>query len=639
MACAEAYIVSGAGTEACNGTYNHTGENGGKYAYEIVGGGKWIWWSGAFWYLSNELGAGTQWYYRGGECPDGEDWGLVNGEAPAPTVTEGPETALRTAYTRDNTDGWPELDISADITKQHQASYAVATKSWLSVQRQASYAVAAGVAEDTELPVVTIISPEEEEEVGGQVLVKFTVTDNVGVVSVRLYIDGNLQYEDDGHLAPDYEWYWDTIGWGNGNHTIKVIALDAAENEGSDEVNIVLNNTLANATRYLFTLQLPTNAPNPTKWRLSGEHGLELAIITLNPDDLPSDPQYCYNVTLGVHVPGDSVDFSEYQTIRRDESHGFAVSGASLRWGMKAMPQLLWAHWENTDYTRITRIVALPGGDLALLTEPAGLLLLSNGVMSVWEELSATSVADACYCDGKVIVAADDRLIAKDIHTGELTFDVVIPGIDAVDALVASDSSIYAATHGTEEDELYSFSYPALTKLATLPARAQTLAVMGSIVGIGGQNGIIYRYQNGEVVITYDTGQTRVNRLFADGEISWALTGAAMKLYRSTPSWQQDAGFGESGDLRGIAVYRAALFLGGDTNNLWRLYEGDWAAWAQLAGVAAIYDLYADDDSLFMATQHSNGARLYRVQIAEPGTVTCGPQPPDFLAKILRYAD
>jgi len=87
--------VSGAGTAACNGDYPENGTNGGKPAYEKVGGGMWIYWPTApalgYWLIGSSKDAplGARYYKDGvGATPDEGEWELANaGAEPAPTVT------------------------------------------------------------------------------------------------------------------------------------------------------------------------------------------------------------------------------------------------------------------------------------------------------------------------------------------------------------------------------------------------------------------------------------------------------------------------------------------------------------------------------------------------------------------------
>ena len=65
--------------------------------------------------------------------------------------------------------------------------------------------------------------------------------------------------------------------------------------------------------------------------------------------------------------------------------------------------------------------------------------------------------------------------------------------------------------------------------------------------------------------------------------------------------------------------------------------EGGWAQWLLLDGVTQINDLLVDaDDRLWVAAQHTDGARIYRMEIGEATTgFESGPDVPDFLGKVV----
>ena len=79
------------------------------------------------------------------------------------------------------------------------------------------------------------------------------------------------------------------------------------------------------------------------------------------------------------------------------------------------------------------------------------------------------------------------------------------------------------------------------------------------------------------------------------------------------------------------------MYLVGGDNRVWRYSAEAWADWTDLEGVTALWDAYSDGTALYLAAEHSSGARLYRLEIAEPGGFTCGPNPPDCVLAALRH--
>lgn len=530
-------------------------------------------------------------------------------------------------------------------------------------------ATAAG---DTTDPVVVILTPVEDAELTGETEITWAATDDVGVVECRVLVDGNTQETLDPGLA--YAYTWDPSGWSNGEHTIRVEADDAAGNTGYDEVTITVNRSLAAGTGYLFTVALPTLADNPDQWRLSAQVQAALGIFVPGPLTLPADPAERYNVQVGL-APADTdlsfpaVAWPSFHTITPERSFAWpADCASSFILGLRAQPQVVWSYWEDADYTSVSRIIPLPSGDLALLASPAALLKLTvsaaSPALSVWESILTPpepgggdvisftalwretvagstvavtpTITDGCYFDGKVLLAAGSYLVAKDIDTDDLSLCLSLPGVE-IDAVAAGTSVAFVATWDGVTASLYSFTWASTRKLCDLASRAACLTALGNTVLVGDQDGQV-RFWSGTALTTlYDTAQTTVNRLVWDGEVTWALTGAAGSLYRSSPSWQLDNSFALT-QLYGAAAYGDDLYLGGNGGALWRLSAGAWASWTTLTGVTAIHDLYATDDALYVAASHSSGARLYRLEIAEPGGFTCGVEPPDLALPVLRYA-
>jgi len=91
-------------------------------------------------------------------------------------------------------------------------------------------AAQASIVPDTTPPTVKIISPTAGTSVSGTVQVTGTATDNVGVVSVQLWIDGTLNST---CTSLTFSCSWNTAAEAAGTHTIKVEATDTAGNVGS----------------------------------------------------------------------------------------------------------------------------------------------------------------------------------------------------------------------------------------------------------------------------------------------------------------------------------------------------------------------------------------------------------------------
>ena len=111
---------------------------------------------------------------------------------------------------------------------------------------------------DTDPPTVSISAPLANSTVSGSVIVKVTATDNVGVSSVQLTVDGYLLSGAD-TTAP-YSFALDTTTMSNGSHTIMAIAHDAEGNTGaSQDVTVVVNNPPPDTTAPTVSITSPVS--------------------------------------------------------------------------------------------------------------------------------------------------------------------------------------------------------------------------------------------------------------------------------------------------------------------------------------------------------------------------------------------
>jgi hypothetical protein len=96
-------------------------------------------------------------------------------------------------------------------------------------------------AQDTVAPVVSISDPSGGAKVSGNIPIKATATDNIGVVGATLAVDGS----DISTLsAPPFDWSLDSLKYVNGDHSLEVRARDAAGNEGKASVSVTIENSV-----------------------------------------------------------------------------------------------------------------------------------------------------------------------------------------------------------------------------------------------------------------------------------------------------------------------------------------------------------------------------------------------------------
>jgi hypothetical protein len=94
---------------------------------------------------------------------------------------------------------------------------------------------------DSVAPTATITSPAFDATVSGMVTVTVDASDNVGVIGVKLEINGAIVAED---TTASYAFPWDTTTVANGPHLLRAIARDAAGNiTASSFVRVTVSNS------------------------------------------------------------------------------------------------------------------------------------------------------------------------------------------------------------------------------------------------------------------------------------------------------------------------------------------------------------------------------------------------------------
>ena len=97
-----------------------------------------------------------------------------------------------------------------------------------------------GTGTDAIPPTTQITTPANGATVSGNVTITATASDNVGVTSIQIYVDGALKAT--GTSSP-FSYTWNSATVGNGTHTIYSQASDAAGNVGtSTTVTVTANN-------------------------------------------------------------------------------------------------------------------------------------------------------------------------------------------------------------------------------------------------------------------------------------------------------------------------------------------------------------------------------------------------------------
>jgi hypothetical protein len=94
---------------------------------------------------------------------------------------------------------------------------------------------------DATPPTVTITSPQNGATVSETITVSVNATDNVGVSSVNLSIDGASIANS---TSPPYNFSWNTSALADGTHTLTAKAIDGAGNTRTASITVAKNTTI-----------------------------------------------------------------------------------------------------------------------------------------------------------------------------------------------------------------------------------------------------------------------------------------------------------------------------------------------------------------------------------------------------------
>ena len=168
-------------------------------------------------------------------------------EASNSQVEYGPTTSYGSNTTLDTTDVTAHSvnisGLTANTTYQYRVKSRDAANN-LATSANGTFTTQAP-AGDTTAPTVTMSAPAANATVSGTVAVSATASDNVAVVGVQFYLDGNVLGSED--TAAPYSVNWNTTLIANGTHRVRAIARDAAGNTRTTaDTTVTVNNVSYN---------------------------------------------------------------------------------------------------------------------------------------------------------------------------------------------------------------------------------------------------------------------------------------------------------------------------------------------------------------------------------------------------------
>jgi hypothetical protein len=96
-----------------------------------------------------------------------------------------------------------------------------------------------GLASEADLPpTITLTSPSTGTVLMGNVTVKSTATDDVGVARVRFLVDG---VPVEAKTQAPFEFVWASNAWGTGIHVLKVVAEDTVKNSATAQTQVIVD--------------------------------------------------------------------------------------------------------------------------------------------------------------------------------------------------------------------------------------------------------------------------------------------------------------------------------------------------------------------------------------------------------------
>ncbi len=116
---------------------------------------------------------------------------------------------------------------------------------------------AGNMATDTIAPTVSFVSPSAGGSVSGNAGITVSASDNVGVSSVVLKIDGVDQAVD---VVAPYTFVWNTVAASNGTHNLTAVGTDAAGNTTAISIPVTVNNSIDLSAPTVTVLSPVTNS-------------------------------------------------------------------------------------------------------------------------------------------------------------------------------------------------------------------------------------------------------------------------------------------------------------------------------------------------------------------------------------------
>lgn len=160
------------------------------------------------------------------------------------------------------TDTTAPYSTAWNSTSVSNGAYTVQATAVDTIGQTASDSLSINVNNVTDMPpTVSITSPAAGSSVSGTVSIAATATDDLGVASVKFYIDGTLVSTD---TTSPYSHSWNTTTATNGSHSLRTVAQDSAGHSTTQTIAVTVGNPVGFLSSYSsMTLAGSFNGWNP----------------------------------------------------------------------------------------------------------------------------------------------------------------------------------------------------------------------------------------------------------------------------------------------------------------------------------------------------------------------------------------
>ena len=472
-----------------------------------------------------------------------------------------------------------------------------------------------------EVPTVEITAPLDAGVVSDTQVVVVEATDDAGLASVTLSVDGgpalSVSEGGVGDLAATESFSWDTLNYGNGEHVLLATATDSDGNTATDTITVTVNNASA-STPKLFVSErfslIPAHA-SPLAAQLAEmiSKGRQISKVLLAAVVSPSAvPENAYGLRFGICSGGEWAGFDACQTLIPGKTMSLQVPCQDARVAIEFTPLVTWQNWAMTPANAIDYQVLDESTLLIMVPGPPVRIFKWGGVGSVetWLDLTGTwaenyngvgfrVVGDKCY----IIASTDDAtpqpaVLVQDLSSNTPTSNVpyavefgtrsphVLTDIEflGTDVFVGTDNGAGAGTVWRLTDN------DAVLTTSAIPG-VRCIWKDGNTLYAGGADGNVYT----GTTIEYATGEDHLNAGGVAGASNFALTGDGGAIFRKRGNTWAPFATAAMTEPACLAYFSGRLWLGGNSGALY-CYDfatSVWQLYTTLAGWTAITQLVA----------------------------------------------